>query len=147
MPDFQSLSLWQTLPKSLSLIFITLILRGSQIVYVSGTTTPESVPCVTSLPSFVPQSCSSKEKHSSSLACFFLVCIFILLSKRLMRPVLALFQVIPIIHHLLLRKVRRSWSGRVRGRTKREGIHVCIWLIHDVVQQKLIQHCKVITFK
>ena len=32
----------------------------------------------------------------------------------------------------------------VRGRSKREGISVCIQLMHCLVQQKLTQHCKVI---
>ena len=30
-----------------------------------------------------------------------------------------------------------AWNGGVGGRLKREVIHVYIWLIHDVVQQKL----------
>ena len=30
------------------------------------------------------------------------------------------------------------------GRLKREGIHVCLWLIHIVVQQKLTQHCEAV---
>ena len=33
-------------------------------------------------------------------------------------------------------------GGGVRGTSKREGIYVYIQLIHFVVQQKLIQHCK-----
>ena len=38
-----------------------------------------------------------------------------------------------------------GWDGGgVQGRLKREGIHVYIWLIHFIVQQKLAQHCKAI---
>ena len=33
------------------------------------------------------------------------------------------------------------------GRFKREQIHVHLWLIDDVVQQKLTQHCKAIIFQ
>ena len=33
---------------------------------------------------------------------------------------------------------------RVRGRLKREGIYICLQLIHFIVQQKLTQHCKAI---
>ena len=33
------------------------------------------------------------------------------------------------------------------GRFKREQIHVYLWLIDDVVQQKLAQHCKAIIFQ
>ena len=32
----------------------------------------------------------------------------------------------------------------VRGRFKREGSYVCLWLIHVDVQQKPTQHCKAI---
>ena len=32
----------------------------------------------------------------------------------------------------------------VGGRFKREGIYVYLWLIHIVLQQKPIQHCKAI---
>ena len=35
----------------------------------------------------------------------------------------------------------------VRGKLKREGIYVYIWLIHVVVQQKLTQHYKAIVFQ
>ena len=35
-------------------------------------------------------------------------------------------------------------GGGVGGRLQREGICVCIQLIHFVVQQKLTQHCKAI---
>ena len=35
-------------------------------------------------------------------------------------------------------------GGDVGGRSKREGIHVDIQLIHCVIQQKLTQHCKAI---
>ena len=31
---------------------------------------------------------------------------------------------------------------RVTGRLKREGIYICLQLIHTVVQQRLTQHCK-----
>ena len=38
-----------------------------------------------------------------------------------------------------------GWGGgRMGGRVKREGIYVYILLIHVIVQQKLIQHCKAI---
>ena len=30
------------------------------------------------------------------------------------------------------------------GRLKREGIYVCLWLIHEDVWQKSAQYCKVI---
>ena len=30
------------------------------------------------------------------------------------------------------------------GRSKRDGIYVCLWLIHFVVQQELTQHCEAI---
>ena len=33
------------------------------------------------------------------------------------------------------------------GRFKREQIHAYLWLIDDVVQQKLTQHCKAIIFQ
>ena len=36
-----------------------------------------------------------------------------------------------------------DWGG-VGGRLKREGIYVYIYLIHVVIQQKLIQYCKAI---
>ena len=36
---------------------------------------------------------------------------------------------------------------RVGGRFKKEGIYVYIELLHIVVQQKLIQHCKAIIFQ
>ena len=36
-----------------------------------------------------------------------------------------------------------GWDG-VRGRFKREGTHVCLWLIHGDVWQKPIQHFRVI---
>ena len=34
----------------------------------------------------------------------------------------------------------RGWGGRI----KREGTYVYLWLIHSVVWQKPIQHCKAI---
>ena len=34
----------------------------------------------------------------------------------------------------------------VEGRFKREGIYVYIWLIHFLVQHKLIQHCTATIF-
>ena len=37
-----------------------------------------------------------------------------------------------------------GWGGGVRGKSKREGTYVYLGLIHFVVQQKLIQHCKAI---
>ena len=37
---------------------------------------------------------------------------------------------------------RLGWDGDRRFR--RDGIYVYIWLIHFIVQQKLIQHCKAI---
>ena len=33
---------------------------------------------------------------------------------------------------------------RVGGRLKRLGTHVCFWLIHTVIWQEPIQHCKAI---
>ena len=33
------------------------------------------------------------------------------------------------------------------GRFKREQTHVYLWLIDDVIQQKLTQHCKAIIFQ
>ena len=35
-----------------------------------------------------------------------------------------------------------GWQGQGVERSKREGIYVCLSVIHVVVQQKLIQHCK-----
>ena len=32
-------------------------------------------------------------------------------------------------------------------RLQREGIYIYLWLIHVVVQQKLIKHCKAIILK
>ena len=43
-----------------------------------------------------------------------------------------------------------GWHGRgegMAGRLKRKGIYVYIQLIHFVVKQKLIQHCKAIIFQ
>lgn len=37
-----------------------------------------------------------------------------------------------------------GWDGGVGGRLKKEGLYVYIWQIHVVVQQKLMQHCRVI---
>ena len=39
------------------------------------------------------------------------------------------------------------WNERVGGRLRRKGICIYIWLIHDDVPQKLIQHCKTIIFQ
>lgn len=39
------------------------------------------------------------------------------------------------------------WNGGVGGRLKRDGINVYTWLIHSVVQWKLMQHCKAIVFQ
>ena len=39
------------------------------------------------------------------------------------------------------------WEGGVGGRSKREGIHVYIELIHVAIQQKLTQHGKAIIFQ
>ena len=36
------------------------------------------------------------------------------------------------------------WDSGVEGRFKREGIYVCLWLIHVVVWQKTAQHYKAI---
>ena len=38
----------------------------------------------------------------------------------------------------------RMVGGEVGGRFKREEIYVYLWLIHVVVRQKPIQHCKAI---
>ena len=39
----------------------------------------------------------------------------------------------------------QGYDARVQGgKLKREGIYVYIRVIHDVVQQKLTQHCKAI---
>ena len=35
----------------------------------------------------------------------------------------------------------------VGGRLKREGIYVYTWLIHNVLQQKVTQHCTAIIFQ
>ena len=35
----------------------------------------------------------------------------------------------------------------VGGRLEREGIYVYTWLIHNVLQQKLTQHCTAIIFQ
>ena len=35
-------------------------------------------------------------------------------------------------------------GGTGRERLKRKGIYLCIWMIDDVVQEKLMQHCKAI---
>ena len=40
--------------------------------------------------------------------------------------------------------VERWDGGEVGGRLKREGISVYSWLIHIVLQQKPMQHCKAI---
>ena len=42
---------------------------------------------------------------------------------------------------------RRMGSGRVEGRLTREGIYAYTWLVRVFAQQKLIQHCKIITFQ
>lgn len=42
------------------------------------------------------------------------------------------------------RVVKEEWDGGVGGRLKKEGLYVHIWLIHAVVQQTLIQHCRAI---
>ena len=34
-----------------------------------------------------------------------------------------------------------------RGRIRRDGINVNIWLIHVVIQQKPRQHCKAVIFE
>ena len=41
-------------------------------------------------------------------------------------------------------KGRDGWDGVVGGRSKKEGLYVCIYLIHFIVQQKLTKHCKAI---
>ena len=38
--------------------------------------------------------------------------------------------------------IKRGGMGVFRGKSKREGIYVYIWLIHFIVQQRLTQHCK-----
>ena len=40
-----------------------------------------------------------------------------------------------------------GWNGRAGRRFTREGIYIYLWLIYDVVQQKLTQHCKAIIFQ
>ena len=37
-------------------------------------------------------------------------------------------------------------SPQVEGRSKKEGIYVCIWPIQFIVQQKLAQHCQAIIY-
>ena len=37
-----------------------------------------------------------------------------------------------------------NWGVDVGGRFEKKGIEVCLWLIHVIVQQKPIQHCKAI---
>ena len=52
------------------------------------------------------------------------------------------------IEAVVLTYICPSWCSVMTwglgGRLSREGIYVYIWLIHDVVQQKLAQHCKII---
>ena len=45
-------------------------------------------------------------------------------------------------HKLLLCFFGKNNMG---GKSKREGISVCVWLIHSVVQWRLTQHCKATT--
>ena len=40
--------------------------------------------------------------------------------------------------------VIEGWDGEGGRETQEERIFVCVWLIHFVVQQKLMQHCKAI---
>ena len=40
-----------------------------------------------------------------------------------------------------------GWDIVGEEKLKRKGIYVYIWLIHVVVQQKLMQHCKTIIFQ
>ena len=40
-----------------------------------------------------------------------------------------------------------GWDGGVEGRLPREGTDVFLGLIHVVVQQELMQHCKAITLQ
>ena len=35
----------------------------------------------------------------------------------------------------------------VCGRVKREWVYICLWLIDEVVQQNLPQHCKAVIFQ
>lgn len=43
-------------------------------------------------------------------------------------------------------KTLKQW-GRVGGRLKEEGIYVYLQLIHIVIQQKPIQHCKTVNLQ
>jgi len=38
----------------------------------------------------------------------------------------------------------KEWDEGLGGRVKREKLHVCLQLIHTVVQQKLTQHGKAV---
>ena len=40
--------------------------------------------------------------------------------------------------------VIEGWDGEGGRETQEERIFVCVWPIHFVVQQKLMQHCKAI---
>ena len=40
-----------------------------------------------------------------------------------------------------------NWGVDVGGRFEKKGIEVCLWLIHVIVQQKPIQHCKAINLQ
>ena len=43
-------------------------------------------------------------------------------------------------------KTLKQWGG-VEGRLKKEGIYVYLQLIHIVIQQKPIQHCKTVNLQ
>ena len=47
-------------------------------------------------------------------------------------------------HSLVLSDDPEGWDGGMEGKAKREGICVCIELIHFFVQQKMTQHYKAI---
>ena len=43
---------------------------------------------------------------------------------------------------MLCDDLKQGMEWDVRGRSRREGIYVCTWLIHFTVKQKLMQNCK-----
>ena len=48
---------------------------------------------------------------------------------------------------LVLCAEQRGETETTGGRAKREKIYVHLWLIDDIIQQKLAQHCKAIIFQ
>ena len=48
---------------------------------------------------------------------------------------------------LVLCAEQRGETETTGGRAKREKIYVYLWLIDDVIQKKLAEHCKAIIFQ